>query len=461
MITKWRAKNFKSILDQELDLAPLTIFCGVNSSGKSSFLQTIAMLAQSSRSEHKSNISFKGDIVDLGNYDQLLNKNAGSINQDSYEIGINLELLMDNNEKTVTELCLRAGQNKKIVRVSSFYMKHVKDGTSDSFIKWREMNHPITYYTGYHKYDVKKIDKDGNEIYEELINEPKLDASSIEEVKSRILEKLSYVDRDDFNKLKKFDKDAIPILDFKNFHIVPYTIKFYLHETDEAFKIKEDHTYKLLEILTQLPPEPLNIDESIKYSEKIIYKSGLSKDIINNLLMLLSNPDDDYYKPNLFFPIFNYNYYFKNYVKTNLNNEEMFNINLADWFYVLSKLDKDEKENIIEGINKNKDNYGHNNILNYLNMEYVNENIPELSEDIELPSRLKKSRDHFYNYFNSKIEYLGPLREEPKGLYEAATNTAGDPKGAIQYRKYIMQKTYKLQIIYLQNIFLNQIKLRF
>jgi len=47
MITKWGVKNFKSILEADLDLAPLTIFTGVNSSGKSSFLHSIAMLKQS------------------------------------------------------------------------------------------------------------------------------------------------------------------------------------------------------------------------------------------------------------------------------------------------------------------------------------------------------------------------------------------------------------------------------
>jgi len=40
MISKWGVKNFKSILEADLELAPLTIFTGTNSSGKSSFLQT-------------------------------------------------------------------------------------------------------------------------------------------------------------------------------------------------------------------------------------------------------------------------------------------------------------------------------------------------------------------------------------------------------------------------------------
>ena len=49
MITKWTVANFKSIAKETtLDLAPLTIFAGANSSGKSAFLQTIPMISLTS-----------------------------------------------------------------------------------------------------------------------------------------------------------------------------------------------------------------------------------------------------------------------------------------------------------------------------------------------------------------------------------------------------------------------------
>jgi AAA15 family ATPase/GTPase len=48
MLTKWSVENFKSIRDEaNLDLAPLTIFAGANSSVKSSFIQSILLIAQS------------------------------------------------------------------------------------------------------------------------------------------------------------------------------------------------------------------------------------------------------------------------------------------------------------------------------------------------------------------------------------------------------------------------------
>ena len=45
MIKKLHFQNFKSIRDNEIHLAPLTFFTGLNSSGKSSFLQALRLLA--------------------------------------------------------------------------------------------------------------------------------------------------------------------------------------------------------------------------------------------------------------------------------------------------------------------------------------------------------------------------------------------------------------------------------
>ncbi|MDR1949996.1 MAG: ATP-binding protein, partial [Spirochaetaceae bacterium] len=41
MLKTWQVSNFKSIreMSEPLEFAPLTIFCGTNSSGKSSLLQ--------------------------------------------------------------------------------------------------------------------------------------------------------------------------------------------------------------------------------------------------------------------------------------------------------------------------------------------------------------------------------------------------------------------------------------
>jgi len=49
MIERIHLQNFKASRDLRARLAPLTLLAGLNSSGKSSILQAIAMLRQSCR----------------------------------------------------------------------------------------------------------------------------------------------------------------------------------------------------------------------------------------------------------------------------------------------------------------------------------------------------------------------------------------------------------------------------
>jgi len=76
MLTKMKLTNFKSWRELELDLAPLTLLFGTNSSGKSSILQTLLLLKQTVNSfDRDLPINFGGgerDFVDLGGYRDLV-----------------------------------------------------------------------------------------------------------------------------------------------------------------------------------------------------------------------------------------------------------------------------------------------------------------------------------------------------------------------------------------------------
>lgn len=75
MITNWKLRNFKSINQTaNLDLAPLTIFCGANSSGKSTLLQSILLIAQTLAHKFNSpSVVLNGTMVKLGRLDELRN----------------------------------------------------------------------------------------------------------------------------------------------------------------------------------------------------------------------------------------------------------------------------------------------------------------------------------------------------------------------------------------------------
>jgi predicted ATPase len=77
MLKKLRIKNFKSWEDTgEMEIAPITMFFGGNSSGKSSILQFLLMLKQTRNSYDKEQIlNFGGkenDIIDLGNFRDVI-----------------------------------------------------------------------------------------------------------------------------------------------------------------------------------------------------------------------------------------------------------------------------------------------------------------------------------------------------------------------------------------------------
>jgi len=74
MIEKWRLYNFKSIERADLALSPLTLFAGANSSGKSTFLQSILLVAQTLASRVGSQtVVLNGYLSKLGQFDDVRN----------------------------------------------------------------------------------------------------------------------------------------------------------------------------------------------------------------------------------------------------------------------------------------------------------------------------------------------------------------------------------------------------
>ena len=82
MITKWKVFNFKSVREEtELDLGPLTIFAGANSSGKSTIIQSVLLVAQTLAHKVGSrSVVLNGALTSLGQFDDL-KSNGGESDQ--------------------------------------------------------------------------------------------------------------------------------------------------------------------------------------------------------------------------------------------------------------------------------------------------------------------------------------------------------------------------------------------
>jgi predicted ATPase len=106
MIKTWTLENFKSVADKiTLDMAPLTIFAGANSSGKSTVIQSILLIAQTLQSSvHSRSVVLNGHILRLGAFDDVLYDNSPT---EQVTIGFELAPGERNGEHSELALGLR------------------------------------------------------------------------------------------------------------------------------------------------------------------------------------------------------------------------------------------------------------------------------------------------------------------------------------------------------------------
>lgn len=79
MFKSIRLKNYKCFNNLDLEIAPLTILCGTNSSGKSSIINSFLMLKQSYESNITENsMSFNGEYIKCGSYEDISTDRNGA-----------------------------------------------------------------------------------------------------------------------------------------------------------------------------------------------------------------------------------------------------------------------------------------------------------------------------------------------------------------------------------------------
>lgn len=96
MLTQLSLKNFKGWKDSKIvELAPITVFFGSNSSGKTSLIQSLLLLKQSAASSARSRVLHTGDeksLIDLGTPSDLI---YGHSRENVLEIGFGWKLPLE------------------------------------------------------------------------------------------------------------------------------------------------------------------------------------------------------------------------------------------------------------------------------------------------------------------------------------------------------------------------------
>src|SRR5580658_981246 len=106
MITKWSIENFKSFRNRtDLDFAPITLFAGANSSGKSSIIQSILLLKQTVQyAPFTRAIALNGPLLKLGGFNDV--KNVAS---DKDFVGIGWEINLEHIENLFSRSNIYSG----------------------------------------------------------------------------------------------------------------------------------------------------------------------------------------------------------------------------------------------------------------------------------------------------------------------------------------------------------------
>ena len=85
-------RNSKSVKEAEIQISPLTVVVGANSSGKSTLLQSVLSLAQAtSKDKHGTNFPFNGEKIRLGTFAETKSFFVDS-NTEPIQIGFELEI---------------------------------------------------------------------------------------------------------------------------------------------------------------------------------------------------------------------------------------------------------------------------------------------------------------------------------------------------------------------------------
>ncbi len=126
MLKSWLIQNFKPILDSgELKLAPVTVLAGRNSSGKSSLLQSILMIAQTVGNQLPERVLLPNErIIQLGTYEDVLSECS-----ETRQMTIGFEL--ETGQEQLESSSLQILANERLDVKSARFITKIKSASSN------------------------------------------------------------------------------------------------------------------------------------------------------------------------------------------------------------------------------------------------------------------------------------------------------------------------------------------
>lgn len=110
MLSKIDLKNFKSYNDSSIELYPITVLCGGNSSGKTSIIKSILMMKQSFEATGNNYFLINGPYTNNGLFANIRRAQSTA---DSSKICISLLFVLDKENPLFNEICKSIGMSKR------------------------------------------------------------------------------------------------------------------------------------------------------------------------------------------------------------------------------------------------------------------------------------------------------------------------------------------------------------
>ena len=411
MLTKWKLFNFKSVQrETELSLAPLTIFAGPNSSGKSTWIQSILLISQTLASKVPSPaaVVLNGHLAKLGQFDDLK-----SYNSEANQISIGWEIQPSRNASDQISDDLET-------RVSRFLQDELPEiiggevfFDANPFGADRDLNQLQPRLFQYEMYCLTR-DKDNLESSTKI---------TIKISDQNLAKKMSRLEiRDSINdSLRKGLEREVSIDDTSHEELHENTDNeelvgciFSHHFLPSKLIIRFDESLdKALFIVTSLTGDALKLSRTRQtFLAKRKGDPVIPKEVVDFLFEKLNLGDfdgNDDPRQELIFKM------------SDVFRESMQKLTALEW---------------IDLIRRSNDPFWRT-LRKRVRTELTQEDLEELNEiaykaltkDQEvsfsiktqpLPRNIRAATEHTDSFFSNNVKYLGPLRDEPKALYPLA-----------------------------------------
>lgn len=402
MIKTWSVEHFKSVYEStQLEMEPLTIFTGANSSGKSTIIQSLLLTTQTIQNNIQSkSVILNGHIIKLGTFKDIL-----SNNQENENISIGFELDLDLSEVKNTSLFVRNRIFGKVYEKAlincefSFFSNDSGNIKGNTYANEISQLHPeldsctIQIHTENHEKKeneeiiIRKSRKEVSKRKEEL----RLQSCEVNEEKS-----LEY--EVELNKNAQQNLLQHPYIiqgnpvGAKLLHFLPERLTIIFDRIKEESKQILEAYIELNNIYKQAPLEKFSIKVNDVFEKEVL-------EIISLVNEELKKEERDYL-------------YSRSVDKFHKLGEEFSWENVTKYYKSIPS----RYQNLYQSNMKQRESQLLNALRHGIAPKY------ELAQTF-LPLQLESAIENIKEFFSKNVKYLGPLRDEPKPIYPHSGTT--------------------------------------